>query len=338
MQPTPPPVTPDRLMQFAFAFAPPLMIEAAIDHQIFDILDEGTKTIDQLSQITGASVRGLRVLLNALVALDFLHKDATQQYSLTPESAAFLVSTKPSFQGGLFRHASHDLVPKWLGLTEIVQTGKPPSAINQEAAGAEFFQQFVNDIFPLSYPAAKILAEVLNVAHAEQPFGVLDLAAGSGVWGITIAQQSPQVQVTAIDWANVIPVTQQNADRFGLSDRFSTIAGDLLSVDFGTGYQLATLGHIIHSEGETRSRQLLHKVFAALASGGTIAIAEWLMNQDRTGPINAAIFAVNMLVNTEVGDTYSFAEISSWLTEAGFTDARTLAAPGPSPLILATKP
>lgn len=167
---------------------------------------------------------------------------------------------------------------------------------------------------------------------------VLDLAAGSGVWGITIAQQSPQVHVTAIDWAGVIPITQRNADRFGLSDRFKCIEGDLLTTDFGTDYHLATLGHILHSEGETRSRKLLYKVFEALAPGGTIAIAEWLVNEHRTGPVNAAIFAVNMLVNSEEGDTYSFAEISSWLTEAGFIDARTVEAPGPSPLIVATKP
>lgn len=337
MQTTHPPVTPERLMQFAFGYAPTLILEAAIHHRVFDVLDEGAKTVEQLSQVTGTSVRGLRILLNALVSLEFLSKDAEQKYSLTPESAAFLVSTKPSFHGGLFRHTSSQMLPKWLELTDVVRTGQPSTAINQEASGVDFFQQFVNDIFPMSYPAARALADVLQVAQAEQPLRVLDLAAGSGVWGITIAQQSPQVHVTAIDWAGVIPVTQQNADRFGLSDRFECIAGDLLTADFGTGYNLATLGHIIHTEGETRSRKLFDKVFETLAPGGTIAIAEWLVNENRTGPVNATLFAVNMLVNSEEGDTYSFAEISRWLTEAGFIKPRTVEAPGPSPLILATK-
>jgi precorrin-6B methylase 2 len=333
-----PPVTPDRLMQFVFGYAPTLIIEAAIHHHVFDLLDAGAKTIEQLSQANGTSVRGLRILLNALVAFEFLAKDAEQAYTLTPESAAFLVSTKPSFHGGLFKHTSSQLLPKWLELTEIVRTGNPATAINQEAGGADFFQQFVNDIFPLSYPAARMLAEVLDVSHAEQLVNVLDLAAGSGVWGLTIAQQSPQVHVTAIDWAGVIPVAQKNAERFGLTDRFKCIEGDLLTTAFGTSYDLAILGHIIHSEGETRSRQLLHKVFEALTTGGTIAIAEWLVNEERTGPINATLFAVNMLVNSEEGDTYSFAEINSWLTEIGFINARIVEAPGPSPLILATKP
>jgi 3-hydroxy-5-methyl-1-naphthoate 3-O-methyltransferase len=112
----------------------------------------------------------------------------------------------------------------------------------------------------------------------------------------------------------------------------------LLQADFGSNHTVATLGHILHSEGEERSRALLAKTLHALASGGTIAIAEYLVNPDRSGPLNGLFFAVNMLVNTDSGDTYSFEEISSWLAEAGFTNARTLESPGPSPLILATKP
>jgi 3-hydroxy-5-methyl-1-naphthoate 3-O-methyltransferase len=158
------------------------------------------------------------------------------------------------------------------------------------------------------------------------------------VWGIAMAQGSEKVSVTAVDWPEVIPVTRKTVTRFGVADRFSFVEGDLLQVDFGRGHNLATLGHILHSEGRERSRALLKKTFQALAPGGTISIAEFLVNADRTGPLNALFFAVNMLVNTDTGDTYSFEEISSWLEAAGFTDARKLDAPGPSPLILATKP
>src|SRR5205823_1827698 len=78
--------------------------------------------------------------------------------------------------------------------------------------------------------------------------------------------------------------------------------GDLLEADFGSGYDIATLGHILHSEGEERSRQLLKKTFRALKSGGTIAIAEWLVNDERTQPLPPLMFAVQMLVNTEKGE------------------------------------
>jgi len=334
--PTSAQVTPERILQFAWGYVPPLVLEAAIRHRVFDVLDAGSKTIAGVSAETGASERGLTAIMNALVGLGFLTKDTHAVYSLTPESATFLVSTKPGFQGGLIRHCSEHLIPRWLSLNEVVATGRPVTPVNQQDSGSEFFQNFVNDIFPMSFPAAQALAHHFNANG--QPTRVLDLAAGSGVWGIALAQSSDQIRVTAVDWPGVIPVTKKTVARFGLSDRFSFIAGDLQEADFGDGYDLATLGHILHSEGEERSRALLAKTFAALAPGGTISIAEFLVNSDRTGPLNGLFFAVNMLVNTDTGDTYSFEEIAGWLSEAGFIDARTLESPGPSPLILATKP
>jgi ubiquinone/menaquinone biosynthesis C-methylase UbiE len=277
------------------------------------------------------------MIVNALVGFNFLSKDAAGNIALTAESSAFLVTTKPSFMGGIIRHTSEHLLPKWLSLNEVVATGKPVRAVNQEQDGGEFFHEFVLDIFPLSYAPARALAAHLDLASGG-PARVLDLAAGSGVWGIALAQSAEQVNVTAVDWPEVIDVTKSTVAKFGLSDRYRFVEGDLASADFGTGHNVATLGHILHSEGEARSKSLLKKTFAALAPGGTIAIQEFLVNADRTGPVNGLIFAVNMLVNTDDGDTYSFEEISEWLIEAGFKAPRTLEAPGPSPLILATKP
>jgi 3-hydroxy-5-methyl-1-naphthoate 3-O-methyltransferase len=331
------PVTPERILQFAWGYVPPLVLEAAIRHRVFDVLDNGPKTLSEVSEATGASERGLAAIMNVLVGMNFLAKEQ-DRFSLMPESSAFLVSTKPGFQGGLIRHTSEQLLPKWLHLNEIVATGQPAAAVNQEKTGADFFQNFVNDIFPLSYPAAQTLSQHFLANGAGRAVRVLDLAAGSGVWGIAMAQGAEKVSVTAVDWPEVIPVTEKTVGRFGLAGRFSFIAGDLLEVDFGRDHTIATLGHILHSEGEERSRKLLKKTYDALAPGGTIAIAEFLVNADRTGPVNGLIFAVNMLVNTDTGNTYSLEEISSWLEEAGFTNVRTLEAPGPSPLVLATKP
>ncbi|MDB6022178.1 MAG: O-methyltransferase family 2 [Pedosphaera sp.] len=331
------PVTPERVMQFAWGYAPTLIIEAALKHNVFDLLDESPKSVEQLVSETGASSRGLIAILNALVSLQMLAKSG-DRYSLTPESATFLVSTKPAYHGALFKHISEGLLPQWLKLTEVVQTGKPATTVNDNKAGAEFFAGFVESIFPLSYNAAKLLGEHLGLSKTSSPVSVLDLAAGSGVWGIALAEQSTKVQLTAVDWPQVLEVTQQVAERHAVADRLKTIPGDLLKVDFGAGHQVATLGHILHSEGIERSRQLLRKTFAALATGGTIAIMEFVPNDDRTGPPNALIFAVNMLVNTEAGDTFTFAEMSAWLREAGFANVRQLDVKAASPLILATKP
>lgn len=330
-------VTPERIMQAVWGFTVPLIIESGVKHRVFDLLDKGPRTLEQLTAETGASQRGLRILCNALVGIDLLRKDG-DRYTLTPESQAFLVTGKPGFQGGIFKHISDQLVPAWLKLDEVVRTGKPQRAVNDQTTGGEFFQKFVEDIFPMSYAAATVLAEHLRLPDAKQPVRVLDIAAGSGVWGIALAESSLQVRVTAVDWPAVIPVTKRIAKRHNVADRFTYVEGDMSKVDLGAGHTIATLGHIIHSEGETSSRTLIKRVFDALAPGGTIVISEWTPNQTRTGPANALIFAVNMLVNTDEGDTYTFEEIRSWLSDVGFTAVRQLEAPAPSPLILATKP
>jgi 3-hydroxy-5-methyl-1-naphthoate 3-O-methyltransferase len=332
-----PSVTPERILQMAWGYAPPLILEAALHNHVFDVLDSGPKNLLEIARATGASERGLAAILNVLVGLEFLSKNG-DAYALTPESAAFLVSSKPGFMGGMLRHTSQDLIPNWLHLNEVVATGRPANTVNQQTSGAEFFEKFVNDIFPMSYGAAQDLANHLKLETKNAQAKVLDLAAGSGVWGIALAQSAPNVTVCAVDWPGVLPVTRKNAEKFGLADRFTYSEGDLLAADFGSGHNVATLGHILHSEGEDRSRKLLAKTFSALAPGGTIAIAEFLVNAGRTGPMNGLIFAVNMLVNTDNGGTYSFEEISVWLAEAGFVDARTIPGRGPSPLILASKP
>lgn len=331
-------VTPERLQQFGFAYAPPLIISAAVNNKIFDSLQSGAKTVEQLKKQTGADARGLRAIMNALVGMELLKKDRQSRYSLSPESQAFLISDKPASLAGFFGSILPIMTSRWLRLADIVRAGRPAVAVNQQTEGTEFFSQLVETIIPMSYPAAQRLADHLKVAKAKEQVRVLDLAAGSGIWGIALTQKSPRVRVMALDWAGMIPTTKRITGKFGVRDRFDFIEGDLLEANFGSGYDVATLGHILHSEGEQRSRQLLKKTFRALKSGGTIAIAEWLVNDERTKPLPSLMFCVQMLVNTEKGDTFSFNEIKQWLEDAGFKKVRKLDAPGPSPLILATKP
>jgi ubiquinone/menaquinone biosynthesis C-methylase UbiE len=331
-------VTPERLMQFGAAYAPPFIIGAAASNKVFDTLANGPMNAEEVSRRTGASVRGLRAIMNALAGLELLDKDRQGNYSLTPESEAFLLSDKPGTLAGFFPMNMKRLIPLWLKLDETVQTGQPVESRNQEHPGTEFFSELVENIIPMSCASAQELGAHLQLAEAKQPVRVLDIAAGSGIWGIVLAGKSPHVRVTAVDWEGMIPTTKRITKKFGVANQFKFIEGDIGKVGFGDGYDIATLGHILHSEGEERSRQLLKKTFDALKSGGTVAIAEWLVNDERTEPLPSLIFAVTMLVNTDKGDTFSFNEIKNWLEEAGFKKVRKLEAPGPSPLVLATKP
>lgn len=336
MSTTQAPLTPQRIMQMAWGFAAPFILESAVRFQLFDALDGAPKTADELADAVGGSVRGIRAIANALVGLEFLKKEG-DRYALTPESAAFLVTTKLGYQGAFLKHISSQLVPAWMHLPQIVRTGTPSEAVNEQGHGSEFFAEFVEAIYPMSAAAAQALADHIFASLAT-PASVLDIAAGSGVWGIAMAKRSPLVQVTAVDWARVIPTTRRVAEKHAVADRFTYVAGDILLAHLGSGHRLATLGHILHSEGESRSKQLLRRVFDSLAPGGTIAIAEFVPNDERTGPITPLIFAVNMLVNTDEGDAFTFAELSAWLRNAGYVNVRQLNAPGPSPLILADRP
>lgn len=329
--------SPRRVLDLASGYEPALILEAAVRLGVFDVLDERPMPLADVAARTRASERGVRAILNALVGLHLLDRFG-DLYALTDESAAYLVTRSPAYQGYMCKHVSRLLLPRWAKLTDVARTGKPAIGVNEQADGGTFFREFVEDIFPMSYEAAQALAAHLRAADAAGPVGVLDVAAGSGVWGVALAEASPHVRVTAVDWSAVLPVTRRVAERRGVAGQFRFVEGDLMSADLGSGHRVATLGHILHSEGEARSRQLLGRVFDALAPGGTVVVAEFIANEDRTGPPGALIFAVTMLVNTEAGDTFTFGEMAGWLRDAGFVDVRELDVPGPAPLILATKP
>jgi SAM-dependent methyltransferase len=266
-----------------------------------------------------------------------LARDDTHRFSLTPESAAFLVSDSPATLGPFFKQIATTLIPTWLRINEAVRSGRPSQAMNQEGVGGAFFEEFVESLFSINFAAASALGAHFGLAQSQKPVSVLDIAAGSGVWSIALARQSPDVKATAVDWPQVLPVTRRLVERHGLGARFRFIEGDILEADLGKSHDLAVLGHILHSEGEERSKVLLKRVHDALAPGGSIAIADFLVDPDRRGPALPLIFAVNMLIHSDRGTTWSYEEIGRFLAEAGFVETRQLDVPGPSPLILAER-
>jgi 3-hydroxy-5-methyl-1-naphthoate 3-O-methyltransferase len=335
--PTAPAVTPQRLMQTLNGYAPGIMIDAAIQLGIFDALSSGALTSTEVAERCRLSVRGTRPVLDALAGLDWLKKE-DDRYSLVPESTTFLVKTSPAFQGGIVRHHLHKMLPVWQQLENVMRSGTPAKCLDGEQEGSAYFREFVPALFSLNYAAGRMLAKTLLAEREDRPVRVLDVGAGSGVFGIAFAAANPRVAVTAADWKDVLSITREIARQWNVLDRFSFAEGDLFESDFGSGFDVAVLGNILHMEGPERCQALLRKTYGALSSGGTIAIFEFVPEDDRSGPPMPLIFSVTMLVHTTNGDTYTFSQLNQWLAEAGFSNVRRLDTPSPCPVILADKP
>ena len=329
-------LSPERISRIFWGAAMSLTLEAALHLNVFDQLDAGPRTADEVAKATKCAPRGMRALLGALVGMELLTREG-DRFALTPESAAFLVHSKPTFFGALAERMREQYIPAWLPLEDAVRTGEPRRRVDTEGEASEFFPALVAALFRMNFPAARALSEALKVGDGNAAASVLDLAAGSCVWSLPIAQRSKHVRVTAIDWPGVLATARRHAEQHGVAAQYAFVGGDLATVDLGKGHDVALLGHILHSLGEAKSRDLLKRAAAALRPGGTIAIAEFVPNDERTGPLVPMLFGLNMLMNTEDGDVFTLAQMRGWLEDAGFRDVRTLAAPAPSPLILATR-
>jgi ubiquinone/menaquinone biosynthesis C-methylase UbiE len=330
-------ISPQQVLEITWGFAVTQVITTALELNLFTCLDEGCATVEDLALETGSSKRALRILLDALVGMKHLEK-AHGRYELAPLSRAYLSKKSPSYLGGLVLHG-RQLQANWSRLTGVVRTGRPPHAIESEQDHGEFFAQFVDALQTLNSPAAAFAARELCPPGSSPGRRVLDVGAGSAVWSLAFARRDPQAQVTVADWPAVVErVTKKLVAREGASDRFDYLPGNFRQVDFGASkFDVAILGHICHSEGPVHTQKLFARVYTALKPGGHLLIAEMIPDDERREAAFPLLFAVNMLVNTEEGDTFTLEEYRAWLAAAGFHSVRTLAAPSPSPLIVASK-
>jgi ubiquinone/menaquinone biosynthesis C-methylase UbiE len=260
------------------------------------------------------------------------------RFALPPDTAAFLVEGQPGYLGDLVLLNARESQEIWSHLAESVQTGQPVEAVDVPEQGIPFWQRLVGALFPIEFPAATAMGAELLRLYPDGELRLLDVAAGSGVWGIGAAKQDRRVRVTAMDLVETLAVTREFVARHGLDAQYDYLPGNLRATDFGEGqFDAAVLGQICHSEGVRESKELFGKMRRALRPGGTLVIADRFPEPDRRGGAPALLFALNMLVRTTEGDVWTVPEYTAWLEAAGFTEVRTLPTPGPDPLLLATR-
>lgn len=330
-------VSPAALLTGTFGFGITSIFVTAVELDLFTAVDNGANTVEKLAEQTSCSPRGLRILLNALAGLGYLAKE-DGRYVLTPFAATYLSKKSRTYAGAVALH-SKMLRDNWDHLTEVVRTGRSRRAVEGGPDRGEFFSEFVGSLYGMNTPAAEAVARLLWNAKPPSPCHVLDIGAGSGVWSLALARRVPHAQVTVADWPAVIEkATRQFVAREKMEGRYSYLPGDFRETDFGaSAFDVAYLGHICHSEGAEGSRKLFQRLHRALKPGGKLVIADMVPDEERREGTFALLFAVNMLVNTEEGDTFTFGEYRQWLAASGFAEVRTLDVPAPSPVIVATK-
>jgi len=314
MNPTPP--SPMLVFETLQAHQQTSALRAGIELKLFTAIAGGAHTPESLAPVCGASVKGLRVLCDFLTINGFLTKNGSG-YALTPDSEIFLVESSPAYMGGMASFLFHPFMEKGLGsVTEAVRKGG--TILPAEGSVSDdnpVWVDFARGMAPLTAPSAGLMAQLID---GTGPLRVLDIAAGHGMFGLTIAKHNPAAEIYALDWKNVLAVAHENAVKFGVADRWHPIEGSAFTADYGSGYDAVLVTNFIHHFDFPTNIALFEKVRSAMKPGGKMAIVEMAVDDDRITPPGAGMFAMTMLTTTASGDAFSRREIESMCTQAGF--------------------
>ena len=241
-------------------------LKAAIELDVFTEIARGNRSADAIAKAVSASTRGVRILCDYLVISGFLSKDG-DQYSLTVDSGMFLDRNSPAYFGSAARFLLDPrLIAPFLNLTDVVRTGTTTLPDDGTVSRDNpIWVDFAKQMAPMIFPAA---VEIAGLVAGDGEIRVLDIAAGHGLFGIMIAQQNSKAQITALDWPNVLAVATENAEKFGVAERHSTLEGDAFDVEFGGPYDLILVTNFFHHFDPPTCEKLMRKILAALAPGG----------------------------------------------------------------------
>jgi predicted O-methyltransferase YrrM len=300
------------LMETMRGFQESRVLLTAVELDIFTAVGPGA-TATQAAKKLGTDGRATETLLNALVAIGALtKKDLT--FHNTPDTARYLVAGSPDYERPALMHTVH-MFKAWAMLTDCVRAGTaviPPGVEEQDRQWTESF------IAAMHRGAERTATQVVRAVGARGVRRLLDIGGGSGAYSIAFAKANPTLRAEVLDLASVVPIAQKHIDEAGLTDRVRTRVGDLTVDQFGKGHDLILLSAICHMLSPAQNLDLFRRCYQALAPGGRIVIRDFILQPDKTAPKWVALFAINMLVGTKAGSTYTEAEYRSWLTGAGF--------------------
>jgi 2-polyprenyl-3-methyl-5-hydroxy-6-metoxy-1,4-benzoquinol methylase len=323
------------LQQLSITHIATRVFAAGLQFGIFEAIGGENKTAHEVAQAVSGSIRGIRMLLDCLVSFRLLSKSHSQ-YSLTPISTRYLRKSSPDYMGHIWENEQS--LEFWNHLNDAVRTGKPLLMQRTPEDQAASFGALVQSLHVVNAAPAREAAQVLGAGTTHPGMVVLDVACGSGVWGIAIALADPAARIVAQDLSKVLEITKRYTEQHQVQNQFEYLPGDLRQIDFGRSrFDLAILGNILHSEGERHSRELLMRIHPALKDSGRVVIIDVIPDEERTGPQASLLVALAMLLDTEEGDLFTLSEYKEWLNEAGYEGFETAGIGSHSPLLIARK-
>jgi 2-polyprenyl-3-methyl-5-hydroxy-6-metoxy-1,4-benzoquinol methylase len=313
-----PKLSPERIIATLFAYQQTFALKSAIELDLFTAIGEGADNSALLAKRLQVSERGVRILADYMTVQGFLRKE-NGKYQLTQESAAFLDRRSPACMGSIAGFlASENSLQNFATLTASVRKGGTASSRGDNAKPMdELWVSFARNMAPMAVPMAGVLSQMIKTS-GDTPIRVLDVAAGHGMYGITVAENNPNVRVTALDWPAVLEVAKENAEAAGVSDRLVTKPGSAFDTDLGEGYDYVFITNFLHHFDVPTNETLLKRFHGALKPGGKALTVEFVPNEDRVSPPMAACFSAVMLANTNAGDAYTFSEYDKMFRAAGF--------------------
>jgi len=322
---------PEELLLTIRGFQESRVILTGIELNVFAAVGVGA-TASQVAAKIGTDARATEMLLNTLVAMGMLTKSGGVFYG-TRVTARYFGGKSPDDARAAMMHTVH-LWERWSTLTECVRGGT--SVARQETAGPgdDWTEAFIAAMHRNARARAPQVVEAVGVQGARR---MLDVGGGSGAYSIAFAQANKKLQVELLDLAEVLPIAQRHIEEAGLGQRIKTRAGDLRTDLLGQGFDVILISAICHMLGPEDNRDLLKRCHAALAPEGRIVISDFILEADKTAPKQAALFALNMLVGTRDGSSYSEKEYGAWLREAGFRKVKRVRLPGPAHLMVGTR-
>ncbi len=298
------------ILAMATAFQQSRVLLTAYELGIFTVLNEEERRSEEVAAAVDADARATDRLMNALVAMGLLVKQG-ERFRNTPGTAASLVKGKPGYMANL-GHTNH-LWDTWSGLTDAVRRGR--GAVGAASGrGSDWLRPF---IAAMHWRARRVAPDVVGMLDLDRVGRVLDIGGGSGAYAMAFARARRGITAVVFDLPAVVPLTHAYVQEEGLSAEIETATGDYLRDDLPGGFDLVFMSAVIHSNSAAQNRGLVKKAAAALNDGGQLVVQDFLMKEDRSGPLQPALFALNMLVGTDSGDTFTESEVRAWMTEAG---------------------